>query len=171
MHFLLNGPNPKHISEHKEESHNKALQTIAICILLELSRVYSEPVHALCNLSCNGCPQFSVVGVITPNVQRENSRLRDIMEYAQGHTEELALKRAGVSISAPVRHSPLPAAHPTSQFLVNLTPQVCDKQASGCLEAVPDLQDFCPAPRGHRSAIPSSQHWLLSIHWRGSHAD
>lgn len=157
MHFLLKGPNPKHISEHKEDSHNKALQTIAIYILLELSRVYSEPVHSLCNLSCNGCPQFSAVGVITPNLQSENSRLREIMKYAQGHTEELGFLQGLNSISAPVRHSSLPAAHPISQFLVNLMPQVCDKQASGCLEAVPDLQHFCRSPSSHRSAIPSSR--------------
>lgn len=36
MYFLLKGPNPKHISEHKEANHNKAFQTIEICMLIEL---------------------------------------------------------------------------------------------------------------------------------------
>lgn len=58
---------PKHVSEHKQASHNKALQTIGIYILTELSRVYSVPVSSWYNLSCIGCQQSRVVGVITPN--------------------------------------------------------------------------------------------------------
>ena len=54
-------------------------------------------------------------------------------------TFELGFKRAEVFIPTQICQGSPPSPTPSLQFLMTLMSQLCDKQASGCLEAIPNL--------------------------------